>query len=149
MSEVTESVNWSAIACAAFQAHLAMLAIKKPYVQMQEVIERLKASKELGEAKSLTFGERAGRQWAAKRANADELQCLANAWDRIHNKLFEAGAAHLQFFRVINSRPMPNEKDAAAFWRDATGEEKTPDDTFVEAFASGAINLWQEVRHQL
>ena len=45
MDEVTENVNWSAVAARSFEDKLAEIISRKEIREMEEVVERLRASK--------------------------------------------------------------------------------------------------------
>jgi hypothetical protein len=116
---------------------------------MNEIIQRLKTSQERANATSTTAGERAGQEWARKHAEVAELRRLARALNSINGRQFEEGGAAVQFVWIINPNETPNWSNANDFWRDVTWEEELPDQAFVAGFASGALDLWDEVRHQL
>src|SRR6266446_8123193 len=76
MEQVRESVNWSAIACQAFENKLAEIAARKENKSMNDVVERLKASLRSDQGKSFNEGYEAGTNWAENTATAAELARL-------------------------------------------------------------------------
>src|ERR1051326_1905831 len=109
-----------------------------------QVLNRLRQSKELADADAEEAGYAAGREWAQKQAQVAELRRLSpfvhtnDGW-----RLGEEG--EFEFFRVTNPRETPGAVDVAEFWKTVTDGEETPDPQFVEAFVSGAVAFWDEV----
>jgi hypothetical protein len=151
MDAATEPTNWSAIACDAFRVHLHKLAAKKPKVNMETTIERLKASKETSDNAALSEGEKDGRDWAARYAEAIQLQRLEEASDPIHSWGFGRGdsaysdAEH--FYFIIEPDDDGDRSAAQDFWDSRLDE--MPDTAYVEGFATGAMGLWAEVKGKL
>jgi hypothetical protein len=82
-----ESINWSALACQAFQAKLAEIATKKEEKNMGDVIERLRASKREADSEHLQAGYAVGQAWAERSALARELERL----DSLRNEILIEG----------------------------------------------------------
>src|SRR5262245_7258555 len=78
MDAVTDEINWSALACRAFEDKLADLVAKQVMRDRQDVITRLRASKRRTEDEHYQEGQKAGRAWAEATAEAGELQRLEN-----------------------------------------------------------------------
>src|SRR5262245_57540294 len=81
MDAAGAGVNWSAVACRAFEVELAEIAARKKEKTMDDVIQRLRASKLRGASEAHKEGDAAGRKWARDHAEADELQNLENLLD--------------------------------------------------------------------
>jgi hypothetical protein len=157
MDAVKEDVNWSALACRAFEAKLGEIASRKAGKDMKDVVERLRASKRSGEAQSYKEGEVAGREWAKQEAEAGDLERL----DRVRaergldwGKLFhDPGTFALPATQWVYFHMYPeNRGDRSAvkeFWESALGDEREVDDLFVKGFCDGALEVWAEVRDQL
>jgi hypothetical protein len=79
MEAVTVSVNWSAVASAAFEAKLLNLESKKEVASMHEVIARWKAADELDRNEEYQKGWEAGERWAKQEARPKQLRALATA----------------------------------------------------------------------
>src|SRR5262249_27213905 len=94
MDAVTEPVNWSAIAADAFRVHLHKVAARRANIDMKTIIERLKTSKQLSDDASLSDGERDGRDWAARQAEAIQLQRLERARDPVGRWFFGMGGTY-------------------------------------------------------
>src|SRR5690242_4321225 len=77
MDACGEPVNWSAVACRAFEEKLAEITRRRGAKSMKEVAMRLRASKRRSETEVYNEGSEAGKDWAMHRAEADELERLA------------------------------------------------------------------------
>src|SRR5262245_50206342 len=77
MDKVGSDVNWSAAAAEAFRAKLLEVTSQRRVENMQDVIERLKASKERRMNEQYQVGLGAGKRWAESIAEAHELERLA------------------------------------------------------------------------
>src|SRR5262249_23608495 len=64
MDAVKESVNWSGVAAAAFEAKLKELAARKEPENMEDVVKRLRAAAELEANEEYQAGFEAGQAWA-------------------------------------------------------------------------------------
>src|SRR5438477_10267197 len=76
MDRVKEPVNWSALACRAFEGKLAEIASRKECKAMTDVVERLRVSLRNEQGKSFNEGFGAGRKWAENLATAAQLKQL-------------------------------------------------------------------------
>jgi hypothetical protein len=148
-------LNWSAIACTAFAEKLNALERGQKGATMSNVIERLRLSKQKSDSEAMAAGRAAGRSWAESKAEAEELQLLENAQTRdgswefgIGESAYSAGA---QFFFVIEPHQRGDRKEADEFWDSVIGEDDKDRDVaeFVEGFAAGAVDLWEEVKDKI
>jgi hypothetical protein len=159
MAAITEAVNWSAIACRAFEATLAEIAARKERKVMDDVVQRLRASKQRIEDEQYQEGEEAGRRWAENEAEADELsrleQCRQGAgydWARLfYQRESQAYSADEWLFFRIRPEFEGDREEARLFWEDVLGEDAHLTDipSFVQGFAEGALGLWGEVKDRL
>src|SRR5262245_29361945 len=77
MDAVTDKVNWSGVAAAAFRAKLFEIQSRgRSSVSKQDVVNRLKALKEQEKAEEFEDGKAAGRAWAERTATPKELERL-------------------------------------------------------------------------
>jgi hypothetical protein len=157
MEVVAETVNWSAIACSAFEQKLGEITKRKGAKDMKEVIDRLRASKQKHESDQYKEGHEAGREWAKNEAEAGELIRL----EKLHDACSPAewgqffwtsdrdayGAAELFVFKIWPDDD--GDRDAARNFWDGQGHEEYPDDDFVRAFAEGALEIWGHVKGKL
>jgi hypothetical protein len=167
MDAVGEGVNWSAVACRAFEVKLGEIASQKGQKDMKDVVDRLRASKQKTQDRDRVEGGDQGREWAKTTADADELQNLAQAVDRAYLDggveamfgLIDTGRSRYtpaeKFFFWINHGTTGDidELDRQAayeFWGTVLGDDNVPNKpAFVVGFAEGAIEVWREVEDQL
>src|SRR5262249_3480669 len=135
MDAEAASVNWSAVAAAAFEAKLQELASRKEAKTLDDVVARLKAAAELEASADYQDGLEAGRRWARQVARPKELRrvaeylkrCAAETgpkvewWDVDHSGWpAPFGATDYFVFQAQPSRGA--DRDAAhVFWREALG----------------------------
>jgi len=147
MEAVGKLVNWSAVACRAFEDKLAEIAAQKEKKDMHDIVTRLRASKRQSEDAHYKEGFKIGREWAGDTAEAEELQRLESfAEDRVQYRDWDAN--------LVVSAAWPDEDDRYAvenFWEQALGDNTSAKDdpSFVKGFVEGALGLWHEVKKQL
>jgi hypothetical protein len=161
MDAVDEDVNWSAVACRAFEQRLGEIAARKQGKLMDDVITRLRASKQKFEDVRQKEGSEAGRGWAKDTAEVEELERLQTArnrdwrgWDEIFdnddpNRAY--GPGEIVVF-LINPEADGDRDAASQFWEQAVGENSRDlmyDGSFVRGFAEGALNIWEEVKDRI
>lgn len=162
-----EGVNWSPLACRAFEAKLAELITAKGAKDMKEVIARLKASKAKTEDKAKLQGREAGKTWASNQAEAAELQRLEEwtegdfgvgwTWDdhlmaeRDPNAAF--GDGHHLAERISGGTGENfGRRDGELFWANILGDREADlsfDAAFLVGFVEGALEVWGQVKDQL
>jgi hypothetical protein len=157
MEAVEEPMNWSAIACTAFEQKLAEITKRRGAKDMKEVIDRLRASKQKHENEQYNGGHEAGQEWARNEAEAGELirlekfhdACGPSDWGRFFwtSDRDAYGAAENLVFRIWPDDD--RDRDAASNFWESQGHEEYPDDEFVRGFAEGALEIWDQVKNQL
>jgi len=164
MDKVKEDVNWSALACQAFQAKLAEIATRKETRKMTDVIERLRASKRKSDSEDFQDGFLAGTEWAEKRAEAAELERLEALHKRLSkdpsydwNAFFgewgsSAYSVAEQLFFELQPHCDGDRNSASEFWlcafdNEGEGEELRPE--LIKGFAEGALKVWNIVQDSL
>jgi hypothetical protein len=163
MDKVADQVNWSAAAAQAFEQKLAELSAKKEKKTMQDVIQRLRGSKQQTFDKTYRKGEQLGRQWAMDRAGAAALRELemwverkaGTDWESFLGESEKKGwDLALGFY--MNTHPEENGPGGGSasdlFWRQLVDEDdlylsQQPD--FLRGFANGSLAIWREVKDQL
>jgi len=133
-----------------------------------EVVERLRASKQRAESENYQAGFSAGKDWAerdAEAADLDRLEVLKAqrdadvtcGWqdyfdptDAIHLDSL-ADRLYMDIRSSDDDSPRSNARD---FWKRAVGDDReaeyhlaNPD--FLRGFAEGALEVWREVQGQL
>jgi len=166
MDAVEEPVNWSAVATGAFEEKLGQIAAQKKEKSMEDVIQRLRASKRETETYYTSEGLKAGKEWAINDATWSNLRdigekFLKTSWDvwlaaskepknpytvahRLagvmydEEKYWELVATHQSFEEFIwEAMVGPDNKK----WREDTD--------FLRGFVEGAIEVYKEVRDRV
>ncbi len=161
MDRVGEPVNWSALACQAFENKLAEIAAGKENKTMADVIERLRASMRDEQGTAFKDGYQTGTEWGEKTATAAELRRLESFQISTKKKSqeywknwFWPQGKHLPWLALVgviqddqNIRPLTG----AAFWKALVGEPspKPISGDFLRGFVEGAVDLWSTVKEQL
>lgn len=159
MDKVAEAVNWSAIAARAFEGVLAEHAARKERKNMNDVIQRLRASKQQCDDENYKDGFLVGQEWAKNSAEARELQNL----DRVRSSIrddewtFETdessayGAWEWLYFQMFPEHDRER-VESEGFWAYVLKDEDDPrrfDAGFLRGFAEGALDIWNQVKNQL
>jgi hypothetical protein len=162
MEAVEISVNWSALACRAFEDKLAEIAAHKEKKDMNDIVARLRASKRQSEDEHYKEGFEAGREWAGDTAEAEDLQRLERwasetrqrypGWDRLFT--IGDGTDTPVSYLVVKAAWSEEDIDGYSyenFWEQALGDNTLAKDdpSFVKGFVEGALALWDEVKDQL
>lgn len=171
MDAVKETVNWSAIACRAFEEKLAEIATKKEEKTTFDIIQRLRATKP-----DLIYqqGQADGRRWASEQAEYEDLlrfeqfyekQQVGREWEKFFDDDYGEAPVGERLMRVVypplslgicKLGGMPGVPDGCSyayedFWKSYVGEDvsKINRPYYVRAFAEGALALWREVKDKL
>jgi hypothetical protein len=161
MSAVKEDVNWSALACRAFEDKLAEIAARKESKVMNDVVERLRASLRAKQGVSFNDGYEHGRKWAENVATAAELTRLQTFQERTRAKAqlywereFWSEYQNPRWIALVGE--IQDDKNlrpgmAQAFWESLLGQvsQKPSDGDFLRGFVEGAVDLWAKVQKQL
>lgn len=145
MDAVKDPPNWSEIACRAFEAALGEIAAKKERKTMQDVVQRLRASKAKMQSDSESKGAKEGRNWASNKASFEQLKRLADKFEV--NDLGEWSGGLVGC--IVDPDNCSSEQDGYRyFWKDVSDIE--PDDSAaVRAFAVAAIEVYEAVAEKL
>lgn len=166
MDKVREPVNWSALACAAFEAKLGEIAARKEKKNMEDVVSRLRASKRASDDTISKEGYSAGQRWAKNHAEAAELERIEALLDKLdgdaqhgrddyfddetYNQAYSLAEV---FYSVLSGIAPHMDRDAAyEFWVNAAGEsaaEHGPPAPYIRSFAEGALDVWEQVKTEL
>ena len=159
MDKVREDIVWSQVACEAFELKLGELAKRKKDKKMEDIIQRLRASKIACENEDKNEGREAGKVWAKDRAEAAELRRLeefiakSSANDRDDEPFIIKGSCAYSgaecFVKAI-SPDQDMDRDAAYdFWEAEGFKDGSPADEYVQGFCDGALGVWVEVKDKL
>ena len=155
--EKTTGENWSAIACHAFEDKLAEIASKKEQKSLDDVILRLRASKQKAGTVAFNEGREVGSDWCRNRAEVPELERLESAIESLGTD-FESWAVGSAFGvgeqMVFAMRPDAHGQrgEAREFWELALGDPRNKrwhDADFIRGFVDAALEIWREVEPHL
>jgi hypothetical protein len=157
-----EGVNWSPLACRAFEAKLAEIITQQGAKNVKDVITRLKASKAKTTDEARLRGQKVGKEWASSTAEAIQLERLekwtelkfgtARSWNEyllargLKNDPF--GPDH-RLAETIAGEDL-DQDDGVWFWVRIDGdssERYSP--PYLVGFVEGALAVWAEVNDQL
>lgn len=156
MDRVKEPVNWSAIAKEAFELKLGEIARNRKEKTMENVIERLRASKIQRVNTVERLGREAGRTWATNVAEYDELERAAeintNEWfNGVPNAPY-GWCDYLAFTILDTSEDDRDGSVAADFWNRAVGDPRDPrleSEKWLEGFIDGATDVYRDVESKI
>jgi cell pole-organizing protein PopZ len=174
MDAVKAPVNWSAVACRAFEAKLLELQSQQREVKaMEDVVARLKAADELERSEDYGAGYAAGERWAKEEARPSQLRSLRRSMDEpAHSQPpgfanvardAELGVGpgvgwHVYFGTIGRKGPVTDwsevknlAAEADAFWSDVLGDDKHQIESasFGQGFVDGALSVWEKVKAKL
>jgi hypothetical protein len=162
MAAVKDRVNWSKVACEAFERKLAEIIARKGTKDMRDVIARLRASKAKGEGQDFEEGHKDGRRWAMARAEAAELKNLQRFHDDLAARPYDrsaffdprerSSAYSVAELLVFHMNPAVNgdRHTARSFWETLAGDAyETLSGGYYEGFVAGALKVWAEVEDQI
>jgi hypothetical protein len=149
IDKVREDVNWSSIACRAFEQKLGEIASRKERKTMVDVIQRLRASKQRYENEFFREGARIGAKWAKEQAEVRELRNLDRFYQSHRKESFNAdilaAAIRPESERGIGARDH--------FWRavgaDTAIVREYENGDWLSGFAEGVLNVWDDVKDKI
>lgn len=159
MDKVKEPVNWSAVACLAFESKLGEIAARKEKKAMEDVIQRLRASKQKSDSELHIRGREAGIDWAKNNASFSELSKLHDYSE--HMELYELAHDYQQAFSpyeyvyfLIHPEDHGDRAACNDFWERTVGEGEGVKVNLIEpefllGFCCGALEVFQEVQEKL
>ena len=160
MDKVKSRVNWSAVACAAFEQELAKIDSQKEVRKMKDVIDRLRATKVEEGNDMHEAGYETGQQWAKHDASAKQLKRLdalrgrlLHDWDESFDSQCGSSAYSIaeRLFFEIEPNCDGERSEASEFWETAAPDDthSIEDDDWLRGFADGALAVWGEVKSQV
>lgn len=158
MDKISEDVNWSALACQAFEGKLAEVISKKGAKDMEEVLARLRESERQSASDATKAGYEAGQEWVKHHAQVSELRRLDKYWHSVGENdrwvLFAAsdtpGVSGPPAWESLAEAVQPD-GDAKEFWEVLLGDdiEQADDSDFMKGFFDGAFELWADLKRKL
>ena len=136
-----DRINWSNVAQDAIRQAIATHSIFKEPENMDNVIERLRLSKERFNSTKTKDGKDCGASWARGTAQYEDLLRISDA---VHEGL-DIDIGTLQ--RLIDPQDEMDSNDWKAFWEENAGNDVS--DAFVKGFAEGATAVFDKVADKL
>lgn len=154
MKSVGDYVNWSSVACKAFESKLEGLIQQEEVENLDQVVERLRKLKaEREESDSFKNGQEVGKRWAMNRATPAQLDSIesfrSEMSDAEWRELFadRRGLRELAD-RLSGKRTSERRGGAHRFWREILDGRPGGTDFFA-GFAEGAIDVWKSVKDRV
>ena len=135
--DALSSVNWSALAAEVFGREVRK-SRKVDAMNIEQVVERLRASYEEVELVVEEEGHTAGVSWASETAGASELMWISVDRERAMEGLYEWRFGTGPFRDI----------DQQDFWGLERGDRK-PSRVFVFGFVAGALEVWENVKDHM
>lgn len=160
MDALEESVNWSAVACQAFEAKVAEVITRRKAKDMNETITRLRASQRKHADEQYRSGYTDGERWAKDEAEAPELERLlscrrmgtAQDWaSYFADDETSAYSPGERIYFTIAPDEDKNRDAAAEFWEHVSGSRGAlmGDGSYVRGFWEGALDVWVKIKDKL
>jgi hypothetical protein len=151
MDAVSEPVNWSQVAARAFEQILGDIASRKQNRVMNNVVQRLRASRIATEDKDYRAGQSPGVRWAQASATWAELDNLAQAleepryWDGVPSAPDSWSDVLLHSIDPVR---FEDPGEAEEFWQEwGSGRSLTRE--YLRGFADGAVEVFRQVESRV
>lgn len=144
MDSVKGQVNWSEVARNAFESKLAEIERTKGTNVDQELIDRLRKSKEEAENEDYQTGWNDGQVWAKDYADFRDLQRVERFCESNDN---DYSWVHI-YYVISDVDNRVDAREPLEFWEQHTGIME-PSDGMVKGFIEGALEVWQKVKEHL
>lgn len=162
MEKAKEPINWSGLACAAFEAKLNEIQLSQEVKSMSDVIARLRASKQEVDSAEFNEGFEAGQEWAKETATFAELRNLCRLREQLGNdrsrswkEFFDSttGSSAYGIDERLYCELHPEDEDrggSSEFWEGMVGDEPScQSDEWVRGFAEGALAIFDQIANQI
>jgi hypothetical protein len=138
MSALDSRVNWSEVAQTAFEREIVKHNFEVE--NMEQVIERLRASKTAFAEKEQADGLKHGRSWAQQHASYEELRTVANL--DLTNETDYAALVD----KALGNIDLHWDD---SFWQDGDDVRRLPSNEYVQGFVDGALDVWSQVADKI
>lgn len=140
MDAVSDQVNWSGVAAAAFERKLVEIAAKLEPTNMDKVFAQLRESEKDCVEEDTVAGRDKARQWVASAGQAKQLRRLAAWYQNLPDEMdWEEGDAYGIAHHILSimNGERPDRRESEAFWEEALGE-RYPKGALLEGFVVGS-----------
>lgn len=144
-----KDVNWSRAASQAFEAELAEIAARKVRKNMDDIVTRLRVSKQECETQDEKRGRDAGERWARNMAEWDELERVVDFADKMSP--YEENPNVRQLYSVITDESDPENWDRDSFVElcELWWHSQNPTGEFLWGFCNGATTVYNAVVNEV
>jgi hypothetical protein len=158
MNLVKVRVNWSEVACRAFELKIAELITERGVKNMKDVVARLRASKIENEDARTMEGREDGAKWAKELASFQELEKLEAIEERAFLEFTDpVGSAYCGgecFYFALHPAEHWDRDEARKFWNHVHDDDDKRDEImsssdYLRGFRDGALETWDQVKDQL
>jgi hypothetical protein len=149
MDKVSEPVNWSQVAASAFEAKLGDIASRKEKKNMQDVIQRLRASKLQGQTRLAKEAFESGVEWAKSGAEWSEIEGIVEYAN--HHEAWVGVPDHWGWPGVLLAAAT-GEREFDRGDYDLFVEDIGPvhdDIEWAQGFCSGVASVYESVKDQV
>ena len=152
MKSVGDYVNWSAVACKAFEAKLHDLVQQEEVENLDQVVQRLqKLVAERTDSEEHQSGFAAGKHWAMNRATPAQLMALETFRGEVSEsewqKMFQHRSGVRSLPQCLMQEPLGGGR-GRMFWREIL-DQKPDGPDFFTGFAEGALEIWSAVKDRV
>lgn len=152
MKAVGDYVNWSAVACKAFDAKLNELLQQEEIENLDQVVERMrKLTAERSDSEECRTGFETGKRWAMNRATPTQLASLEAFRDEMSESEWRDTLNRRGGVRKLTRCLMQEEPERGRgrrFWKEILDEKPEHPDFFI-GFADGALDIWKAVKDRV
>jgi hypothetical protein len=154
MKSVGDYVNWSSVACKAFENKLEGLIQQEEVESLDQVVERLrKLNAEREESDSLKRGVEIGKRWAMNRATPAQLDAIESFRSEVSDAEWREMFENRRGLRELADRLSGHKSEerrggARRFWGEIL-EERPGGTDFFAGFAEGALEVWKSVKDRI
>lgn len=147
MEKCPTEVNWSAVAARAVEQKVAADIATKREKNMEDVIQRLRASKSQGESDSFDLGKVCGESWARDSAEFDELKRVSKLVlvDGLDNWFWTTEERDFASLIEQVSPGTEADDDMLNVWVGEDNKAHCHDQQFIRGFCAGALVVWDAV----
>jgi hypothetical protein len=116
--------------------------------EMKRLISRLRSSLAASNQNAREEGKEAGIEWATESAEAAELIRIEQQYSEFDFFKSELPASDV-LFGIIDPYAAEDGESGKSFWEDITGSANQLEDTFVNGFVEGAMQVWSSVKRDV
>lgn len=151
MDAASEPVNWSQIASLAFEKKLGEIATRKRNEDMDDVIQRLRASRIDCQDAEEKDGYETGKRWARRSAKWTELENLESALE--DDRFWYCLPNHLGWAGIVLGAMKPrgiedmNSSEVSSWWSELGSDD--PSELWLHGFCDGAMEVFDAVKDKV